>query len=102
MLTVIVILVIVAFVIGGALAVVLAIGLLAKDEKGRKTALANEPDVLDAAFTAEDVTFKVGPATLPYENVVLGAKHRGYRLIGESEEPGNRKTLVFTRETPTA
>lgn len=102
MLTVIVVLVIVAFVIGGALAVVFAIGLLASEEKGRKRSLANEPDILDGAFTTDDVTFKVGAATLPYENVVLGAKRRGYQLIAETEEPGNRKTLVFTRETPTA
>lgn len=102
MLTVVVVLVVLAFVAIGALAFFLAIGSMAKDEKGRKTALADESSVLDAAFTADDVTFKVTPRTLPYENVILGAKHRGYRLIGEAEEPGNRKTLVFTREIPTA
>lgn len=85
------------FVAIPAAAVVMAIGSKARDEKGRKAALANPDAILDAEFVAESVTMKVGPRTLPYESVVLGAKARGYQLIGENAEPGERKTLVFTR-----
>ena len=97
-LIVIVVLVIGAMALIGALAFVGALGFMASDEKKQKQAEANAPAILDAAFDGDAVTFKVDPSTLKYETVVVGARARGYSLIGETVEPGGRvKTLVFGR-----
>lgn len=94
---VVVLLVLGAVLIGG-LGFLGAIGLLGREEKAQKRAEENAPVLLDEAFDGrDDVVYKAGPGTLKVETVVLGAKARGYRLLNQSDEPGNRKTLVFTR-----
>lgn len=80
------------------LALPLAIGSLARDEKSRKAAVANAPAILDGAFDGSpDVVFKVSARTLPFEDVVIGAKARGYKMLSETTEPAG-KTLVFTKK----
>lgn len=101
-LVVVVLVVVVGLVLIAGLAVPLAIGSMARDEKGRKAAQENAPAILDGAFDGRpEAVFKVEPRTLPYEAVVLGARARGYSLIGETADSpnGDRKTLVFTKTT---
>jgi hypothetical protein len=81
----------------GALAFVLAIGLKAKDEKGRAQSLESADVILDEAFQGDPVTYESTPRTLPFEDVVAGAIARGYTLAGQTENPGERKVLVFTK-----
>lgn len=92
--------VVVGLVLIAALAVPLAIGSLAADEKGRKRSEANAPAILDEVFDGSDsVAFKVTARTLPYEKVIIGARERGYSLLSETADSpdGDRKTLVFAR-----
>jgi hypothetical protein len=80
-----------------ALGFIGALGLMGHEEKKRKEAIANAPALLAEAFSGESAVYKTGPDTLPYETVVTGAIARGYKLVSENAEPGNRKTLVFVR-----
>jgi len=89
----------------GALAFFLAIGSMAKDEKGRARSLENAESILDETFRGDSVTYESTPRTLPFEDVVAGGIARGYTLAGQTENPGNRKVLVLTKvnsERPTA
>lgn len=80
-----------------------AIGLLARDEKGRKTALANSERLLDGAFDgSKHVTYESTPRTLPVSAVVIGAEERGYRLLSQDEAPGQRVTLAFKKKASSA
>lgn len=89
-------------VVGGlvliwTLAVPLGIGMLWRDGKLRERAQANAPAVLDAAFTGQPhVVFEVTARSLPFEDVVLGARDRGYELLTQTDTEAG-KTLVFTR-----
>lgn len=94
---VLLVLVIGAFVLIGALAVFGALGSMAKDEKGRARALESAGVILDEVFQGASVTYESTPRTLPFEDVVAGGIARGYTLAGQTENPGNRKVLVFTK-----
>lgn len=98
-LVVLVLLLVLGFFLMSGLGAILGFGLFASEEKSRRKAVADAPAILGAVFAGQpDVVFKVTPRTLPYETVLLGAKDRGYRLVGEtSEASGNVKTLVFTK-----
>jgi hypothetical protein len=94
---VVVVLLVFFFVVIPAIAVPLAIASMGNDERRRRKALADEAVILAGTFAGEgDVVVKVGPDTLPYENYVLGAKARGYRLLSTIEEAGHRQTVIFT------
>jgi len=96
-LVVLLVLVLIGVIVIPAFAFIGALGLMGREEKKRKEAIANAPTLLAEAFSGESAVYKTGPDTLPYETVVTGAIERGYRLVSENAEPGNRKTLVFVR-----
>lgn len=98
-LIVLVLLLVLGFFLVSGLGAFLGIGLFFSEGKAREKAVANASAILNEAFDGRaDVVFKVTGRTLPYEDVVLGARKRGYRLVGEtSEASGAVKTLVFTR-----
>ena len=87
----------VAFVIGGALITglggIIAIGSVSRDEKRRASL---DPDrVLNELFDGDlTVTYRVLPSTLPFEAVVSGGVERGYALEGQSDG-----VLVFRKLT---
>lgn len=76
----------------------LAIALIVSSSRAQKKALADAPAILDEAFDGrDDVIFKVNMMSLPFEDVVLGAKSRGYRLTSQSKDTEHSQTLIFER-----
>lgn len=96
-LIVLVVLVLIGVIVIPALGFIGAVGLMGHEEKKRKEAIAQAPAILEEAFAGETAICKTGPDTLPYETFVTAAVERGYKLVSENAEPGNRKTLVFVR-----
>lgn len=92
-----VVIVLIGAIVIPAFAFIGALGLMGHEQKKRKEAIANAPTLLADAFSGESAVYKTGPDTLPYETVVTEAIERGYKLVSENAEPGNRKTLVFVR-----
>lgn len=99
-----VIVVVLFFVLGGALlAGAIGFGLFAYGEKARARAEKNAPTILDAAFDGRaDVVFKVNLESPSFETVVLGAKERGYTLTSQTDDTptGSAKTLIFEKSLP--
>jgi hypothetical protein len=96
--------VLVVVVLGGlvlcaGLAVPLAIGWLARDERAQKRAEASASALLDQAFAGQPtVVYTVTSQSMRYETVVLGARERGYQLLSESLNPTtNDRALVFAQ-----
>ena len=92
--------ILVLLIIGGVMLFPFLVGgvaLMARN--GEKNAKANAPDILDDSFDGrDDVVFKISMASLPFEDVVIGAKERGYRLASQSsDDRWGGKTLVFER-----
>lgn len=99
MVTVIVFLLVFFLVLIPAGGTVLALVIGSRQEKAREQAERDSVRLLNEAFRGDAVTVKIGPDTMKYETVVLGAEKRSYRLVAENSEPGHRKTLVFTRSS---
>ncbi|MGP5376325.1 hypothetical protein ACTXM8_10070 [Brachybacterium alimentarium] len=88
-----------ALVAGVCLAGWLAIAMIVGSSRAQKKAVANAPTILDGAFDGrDDVVFKVNMESLPFEDVILGAKQRGYRLSSQSQDTEHSQTLIFERE----
>lgn len=75
-------------------------GVAVAARNGEKSAKANAPTILDSSFDGrDDVVFKITMASLPFEDVVIGAKERGYRLASQSsDDRWGGKTLIFERD----
>ncbi|MGO2360654.1 MAG: hypothetical protein ACTH6N_05935 [Brachybacterium tyrofermentans] len=87
-----------AIIAGVCLAGWLAIALIIGTSRAQKKALANAPAILDEAFDGQDdVVFKINMESLPFEDVVLGAKKRGYKLASQSKDTEHSQTLIFER-----
>ncbi|MCT9624250.1 hypothetical protein HWD94_03815 [Pseudarthrobacter equi] len=90
-----IVVVVLMFGVGGWI----AIGLIISEDRSKKKAEANAPDILDKSFIGDDVVFKINAASPKYETVVLGAKARGYRLTSQTDDTstGSAKTLIFEK-----
>jgi hypothetical protein len=65
-----------------------------------KEAIANAPAILDASFDGrENVAVKTTWVSLPYEQVIIGAKDRGYRLTNQTGTSNSDATLIFEKIT---
>ena len=64
------------------------------DDKAKQ----NAPDTLDRLFDGSrvDVSYTTGIGKLPFDDMVIGAKERGYDLTHQSGSP-DAETLIFTR-----
>lgn len=75
-----------------------AIYLIVHTSRESTKAKANAPAILDEAFDgSDDVVFKINMVSLPFEDVMLGAKQRGYRLASQSKDTEHSQTLIFER-----
>lgn len=74
------------------------IWLIIHTERESGKAKDNAPAILDETFGGDDdVIFKINMVSLPFEDVVLGAKERGYRLASQSRDTKHSQTLIFER-----
>lgn len=89
-------------VIVGALILFGAFGIviLATINSGAKKSALNAEQILDSAFDGRDtVSFTINMQSVKYDTVVIGAKHRGYRLAHQAENQYGPHTLIFERES---
>ena len=82
------------------LLVVLLVGGVRVFSAARREAQANAPQLLDKAFDGRPMaSFTVAASGLPFEQVVVGARERGYRLDSQSgRDSYGTQTLVFVRD----
>jgi hypothetical protein len=85
--------------LGAVLFVVLVVVAVRTVGQSRREYEAKAPEVLDRAFDGREyVTFTVSMGTLPFEQVVIGARERGYRLDSQSgRDSYGTQTLVFAK-----
>ena len=84
--------------IGLALFGVFGFLILRSVNKGQKKSESNATQILDDAFDGSpDVTFKINMQTLKYENVILGAKERGYKLVHQADNQYGPHTLILEK-----
>ncbi len=98
--------ILIALLVIGALALLafglMAGGFIAASSKAQRRSKQDAPKTLDAAFDGrEDVVFKITGTSLGFDEVVLGAKARGYRLASQSDDDRwGTKTLIFEKRKP--
>ena len=93
---------IVVFVVLAGLALfgVFGFALLGSVDKGQKKAYENAAQILDDAFDGrENVVFKIHMQTLKYEDIILGAKERGYRVANDATQNWYG-TVIFEKINP--
>lgn len=67
-------------------------------ERKRKKAEANAPALLDDLFNGEEtVSVTLNFTTMKFDTVVVGAKERGYRLIGQASNQYGPSSAVFEK-----
>lgn len=93
------VIIVVLGVVGMVFAGAVGVGLGAKDITDRANALKGADAILDEAFDGKShVVFKVTPATLTWETVMLGAEKRGYRAISQvNDSAADRRTILFAK-----
>lgn len=88
-------------VLGAAavLLVVLLVVAVRAVTSAQREAVEKAPATLDATFDGREfVTFTVSMGTLPFDQVVIGARERGYRLDSQSgRDSYGTQTLVFAK-----
>lgn len=75
-----------------------AFGVLGAVSRGQKRAESKAKPTLDAAFNGKpNVSFTINMQTLKFDDVVLGAKERGYRLAHQNINQYGAGTLLFEK-----
>jgi len=90
---------IVFFILAAGAAGWFTIFVLMAGARAKKKARQNAPAILDKAFNGDGVVvFKIKSESPDFEDVVLGAQSRGYRMTRQTDTSEFTKTLIFEKE----